>query len=48
VDYREMLDWFGLRFAGSDNPAASWTLEIRPDVTAAQKRHFAAFMAHSR
>jgi hypothetical protein len=43
IDYSEMLDWFGLRF----DPAKEWTLEVRPDATAAQQAHFAAFMAHS-
>ena len=47
VDYTEMLDWFGLRFIPSDDPAKAWTLEVRADGTAVQKRHFAAFMAHS-
>ena len=46
VDYTEMLDWFGLRFMS--DPAKQWTLEVRPDATAAQKEHFAAFMAHSK
>ena len=60
VDYTEMLDWFGLRFMtpvdpGATAPAAqpnapvrAWTLEVRPDATADQKAHFAAFLAHSR
>lgn len=48
VDYTEMLDWFGLRLAHSDDPATAWTLEVRPGATPAQKRHFASFMAHSR
>jgi predicted metalloprotease with PDZ domain len=43
IDYTEMLDWLGLRFA-ADKP---WTLEPRPDATPAQQAHFAAFMAHS-
>jgi predicted metalloprotease with PDZ domain len=47
VDYSEMLDWFGLRFAPGDDPAKAWTLEVNPDATAAQKAHFAAFMAHT-
>ena len=47
IDYREMLDWFGLRFMAGD-PAKAWTLEVRPDATAAQTNHFAAFMAHSK
>jgi len=36
MDYSEALDWFGLRFAPSDNPATAWTLEIRPDATPQQ------------
>jgi predicted metalloprotease with PDZ domain len=47
VDYTEMLDWFGLRFITGD-PLKAWTLEARPDATAAQKAHFAALLAHSK
>ena len=47
VDYTEMLEWFGLRFATGD-PARTWTLEVKPDATPAQKAHFAAFMARSK
>ena len=52
VDYTEMLDWFGLRFAPQDpasppDPAKAWTLEVRPDASAAQKARFAALLAHS-
>jgi predicted metalloprotease with PDZ domain/cyclophilin family peptidyl-prolyl cis-trans isomerase len=47
VDYSEMLDWFGLRFAAAEDPAKAWTLEVRPDATPAQTEHFAAFMAHA-
>ncbi len=47
VDYTEILEWFGLRFM-TGNPDKAWTLEVRPDATAAQKEHFAALMAHSR
>ncbi|MES2359000.1 MAG: hypothetical protein V4529_11780 [Gemmatimonadota bacterium] len=36
MDYSEALNWFGLRFAPSDNPATAWTLEIRPDATLQQ------------
>lgn len=47
LDYAEMLDWFGLRFAeqGTDDPASAWTLEIRPDATGEQARHLESFMA---
>jgi predicted metalloprotease with PDZ domain len=54
LDYTEMLDWFGLRFAPnralSAAPAAagSWTLEILPDATPAQRAHFAALLAPSK
>ena len=47
IDYTEMLEWFGLRFMIGD-PAKAWTLEVRPDATAAQKQHLAALLAHSR
>jgi predicted metalloprotease with PDZ domain len=43
IDYAEMLDWFGLRF----DPAREWTLEIRPDASASQQAHLAAFLAPS-
>src|SRR4051812_32925943 len=47
VDYTEMLDWFGLRFAPSDDPLKAWTLEPLPDATPEQRAHFAAFIAPS-
>jgi predicted metalloprotease with PDZ domain len=43
IDYTEFLDWFGLRFKTGD-PAAAWTLEVRPDATGAQRQHLAAFL----
>jgi len=39
LDYSEALDWFGLRFAASDDPKKAWTLEDAPNATAAQKEH---------
>jgi predicted metalloprotease with PDZ domain len=48
IDYTEMLDWFGLRFASSDDPAGAWTLEVRPDATPAQQQHLEAFLSHSK
>jgi predicted metalloprotease with PDZ domain len=41
LDYREALDWFGLRFAepGSADPTRAWALEVRPDATPAQAQH---------
>ena len=47
VDYREMLDWFGLRFKTDGDAADRWTLEVRPDATATQQAHVAALLAHS-
>jgi predicted metalloprotease with PDZ domain len=43
LDYREALDWFGLRFAPSDDPSRAWNLEVREDATEDQKRHFKAW-----
>ena len=48
VDYSEMLEWFGLRFAPNDDPKKQWTMEIRPDATAEQTAHFKALLAPSR
>jgi predicted metalloprotease with PDZ domain len=39
LDYTEALDWFGLRFAPSDDPAKAWNLEVRPDASAEQLAH---------
>jgi len=36
IDYSEALNWFGLRFAPSGNPATAWNLEVRPDATPKQ------------
>jgi predicted metalloprotease with PDZ domain len=44
LDYREALDWFGLRFAPSDDPAKAWKLEVREDAGEAQKAHFRALI----
>lgn len=44
--YGEMLEWYGLRFAGG--AGASWTLEVRPRATAAQKDHLRALLTSSR
>jgi predicted metalloprotease with PDZ domain len=48
IDYSEMLEWFGLRFTSNADATKAWTLEVRPDASAAQKANFAAFMAHSK
>src|SRR5262249_57756724 len=47
LDYSEMLEWFGLRFAPNDDPKKQWTLEIKSDVTAAQTAHLKALLASS-
>lgn len=39
LDYTEALDWFGLRFASSNDATKAWTLEERPDATPVQKGH---------
>ena len=46
LDYTEMLDWFGLRFASTETGAANaWALEVRPDATSAQRAHLSALLA---
>jgi len=49
LDYGEMLAWFGLRFIRSSGGGAgvSWTLEARPQATAAQKKHLKALLTSS-
>ena len=44
LDYREALDWFGLQFAPSGDPAKAWRLEVREDATADQRAHFRALI----
>jgi hypothetical protein len=46
LDYKEALDWFGLRFGPMNGPALqnSWQLEIRPEATPAQKARLAAWL----
>jgi predicted metalloprotease with PDZ domain len=49
IDYAEMLDWFGLRFAPSvDAAKPSWNLEVRADASARQQAHVAALLARSK
>jgi predicted metalloprotease with PDZ domain len=45
LDYSEALDWFGLRFAPSVDPAKAWTLEQRRDATPAQVEHLRRWTA---
>jgi predicted metalloprotease with PDZ domain len=49
LDYRDMLDWFGLQFAepGAADPAVAWKLVVRADATDAQRRHLDRLMASS-
>ena len=44
LDYHEALDWFGLRFAPSDDPAKGWKLETREDITDVQKQHIHSWL----
>lgn len=45
LDYGEMLDWYGVRFAAADpaDPDREWTLEARPDATPEQAGHLQGF-----
>jgi predicted metalloprotease with PDZ domain len=45
LDYAEALDWFGLRFAESGDPARAWQLEPRPDANDVQRAHLSAWLA---
>jgi predicted metalloprotease with PDZ domain len=47
LDYSELLDWYGLRFAepGSTDPARAWQLDVRPDQTPAQREHLKRWLA---
>jgi predicted metalloprotease with PDZ domain len=43
LDYTEMLEWYGLRFAAATGlPAQAWTLEVCEDATEAQRAHLRA------
>jgi predicted metalloprotease with PDZ domain len=46
LDYREALDWFGLRFAPSDDPSKGWKLEVLAEPNQAQKDHLRAWTSH--
>jgi predicted metalloprotease with PDZ domain len=48
LDYSEALDWFGLRFAPSEDPKKDWKLEVRADATEAQKDHLREWLAPAR
>ncbi len=50
LDYGEVLDWYGLRFAAGDSKDATgnWKLEVREDATTAQRAHLAALLAEGR
>ncbi|HEY7291802.1 MAG TPA: hypothetical protein VH583_18330 [Vicinamibacterales bacterium] len=44
LDYSDLLDWYGLRFVTSSGHEGAWTLERRPDQTAAQKQRLASWL----
>ncbi|MDE3217657.1 MAG: hypothetical protein KGO03_14710, partial [Gemmatimonadota bacterium] len=44
LDYREMLDWFGLAFSDTAGPTSTWRLEPVAHPTAAQAAHLAAIL----
>ena len=43
LDYREALDWFGLRFVVADGKE-TWRLEVRPDATEAERGRLKAWL----
>jgi len=44
LDYDDLLEWYGLRFVTSAGPAGAWTLEPRPEQTAAQRQRLAIWL----
>lgn len=44
LDYVDTLDWYGLRFAPTEDPGKRWTLEMRRDATDQQLRHLRALL----
>jgi predicted metalloprotease with PDZ domain len=44
LDYREALDWFGLRFIETDEADKKWTLAVREDATPEQSRNLLAWV----
>jgi predicted metalloprotease with PDZ domain len=47
LDYTDLLEWYGLRFATSTGAAGAWTLERHPDQTPAQRERLANWLRHS-
>jgi predicted metalloprotease with PDZ domain len=47
LDYTEALEWFGLQFEPTDDPAKGWNLVVRPDATDAQRDHLRTWLAPS-
>jgi len=49
LDYPETLDWFGLRIALSEGrqSAQNWKLEIRDDISEAQKSHLQRWLGRA-
>lgn len=48
LDYTDLLEWYGLRFVPSGGQIeGDWTLAVRPDQTADQRRHLAEWLAPS-
>lgn len=44
LDYREMLNWFGLQFSDTAGPTSRWALEPVAHPTRAQAAHLAAIL----
>jgi predicted metalloprotease with PDZ domain len=50
LDYAEMLDWYGLRFAepGSPDPTQAWQLAVSPHASATQRQRLERWLAPSK
>lgn len=45
LDYDDALAWYGLEFAGGDDPKERWQLGVRAGATPRQREHLNALMA---
>ncbi|MEP7118214.1 MAG: hypothetical protein ABI880_11570, partial [Acidobacteriota bacterium] len=49
LDYTDLLEWYGLRFTPSGGTIeGNWRLEVRPDQSETQRRHFDAWLKGGR
>ena len=47
INYREALDWFGLKFAGSSDATKPWQLAVRADASAEQAKRLRKWLGQT-